>query len=54
MTEHTGEDEKLPHQGENIMELEMNKLIEGGQNKTETCYDPVGDSMRTPCEHHQN
>ena len=32
MTEHTAEDEKLPHQAENIMEIEMNKLIEGVQN----------------------
>ena len=27
MTEHTGEDEKLPHQGEKIMELKMRKAI---------------------------
>ena len=58
MTEHTGEDEKLPHQGENIMELEMNKLIEGGQNKAiivdvdgtiATHYTAYGDQIR---EHH--
>jgi hypothetical protein len=58
MTEHTGEDEKLPIRVENIMEQMKMNLIKGGQNKAIIVdvdgtiadhYDEEGVQMR---EHH--